>query len=135
MARFQALTNNVLDAELEMLRKRLGLDQSQKADLLREISGLAAWVVRQAEQGREIEARAGDSVEALVHPAIERVRARRAKHLGERLVLDEREVERLAAILDRPFHPPPGLRAALASLANATRRPPKLRWKKKAAAA
>jgi hypothetical protein len=134
MARFQALTNNVLDAELEMLRKRLGLDQSQKADLLREISGLAAWVVRQAEQGREIEARAGDSVEALVHPAIERVRARRAKHLGEPLVLDEREVERLAAILDRPFHPPPGLRAALASLASTTRRPPKLRWKKKAAA-
>ena len=74
MARFQALTNNVLDAELEMLRKHLGLEPSQKADLLREISDLAAWVVRQAEQGREIEARKGEFVEPLVHPALERVR-------------------------------------------------------------
>jgi hypothetical protein len=63
MARFQALTNNVLDAELEMLRKRLGLDRSQKAELLREVAGLAAWVVRQAEQGREIQARDGQNVE------------------------------------------------------------------------
>jgi hypothetical protein len=135
MARFQALTNNVLEAELEMLRKRLGLEPSQKADLLREISDLAAWVVRQTEQGREIEARKGESVEPLVHPALERVRARRAKKLGTSLALDDREIERLAKILARPFDPPPALRAALASLASATRRPPKLRWKKKAAAA
>jgi hypothetical protein len=135
MARFQALTNNVLDPELEMLRKRLGLERSQKADLLREISDLAAWVVRQAEQGREIEARRGNAVEPLVHPALDRVRARRAKNVGESLALDDREVERLAPILDRPFDPPPALRAALARLASATRRRPKLRWKKKAAAA
>jgi hypothetical protein len=135
MARFQALTNNLLDAELEMLRKRLGLERNQKADLLREISDLAAWVVRQAEQGREIEARKGEAVEPLVHPALERVRARRAKSLGESLALDAHEVERLAAILDRPFNPPPALRAALANLGSARRRPPKLRWKKKAAAA
>jgi hypothetical protein len=135
MARFQALTNNVLDAQLEMLRKRLGLERSQKADLLREISDLAAWVVRQAERGREIEARKGDSVEPLVHPALERVRARRAKSLGESLALDDSEIGRLAAILDRPFAPPPALRAALANLASAARRPPRLRWKKKAAAA
>jgi hypothetical protein len=132
MARFQALTNNLLDAELEMLRKRLGLERSQKADLLREISDLAAWVVRQAEQGREIEARKGNAVEPLTHPALERVRARRARSLGESLALDDREVARLAAILDRPFDPPPALRTALAHLASATRRPPKLRWKKKA---
>ena len=134
MARFQALTNNVLDAELEMLRKRLGLERSQKADLLREISDLAAWVVRQAEQGRKIEARKGNSVEPLVHPALERVRARRAKSVGESLALDDGEIKRLASILDRPFDPPPALRDVLASLASATRRPPKLRWKKKAAA-
>lgn len=59
MARFQALTNSVLEEELEMLRERLGLDPRQKAELLREVSALAAWVVRQAEQGREIEARHG----------------------------------------------------------------------------
>ena len=135
MARFQALTNTVLDAELEMLRKHLGLEPSQKADLLREISDLAAWVVRQAEEGREIEARKGDSVEPLVHPALERMRARRSTHLGGPLVLNDREVERLAAILDRPFDPPPALRAALSRLASETRRSPKLRWKRKAPAA
>ena len=134
MARFQALTNNVLDAELEMLRKRLGLERSQKAELLREISDLAAWVLRQAEKGREIEARQGDAVEPLVHPAVERVRARRANSLSEPLVLDESEVKRLEAILDGPFDPPPALRAALANLASTARRPPKLRWKKKATA-
>jgi hypothetical protein len=135
MARFQALTNNVLDGELELLRKCLGLERSQKADLLREISDLAAWVVRQAQQGREIEARKGNSVEPLLHPALERVRARRAKNLGEPLALDDSEMGRLAAILDRPFNPPPALRAAFANLGSASRRPPKLRWKKKAAAA
>jgi len=134
MARFQALTNNVLDAELEMLRGRLGLDRGQKAELLREVAGLAAWVVRQTEQGREVEARDAETVEPLVHPALERVRARKARSLGQPLALSGSEVERLAAALDRPFNPPAGLRAALASLASAGRRPPKLRWKKAKAA-
>lgn len=130
MARFQALTNNVLDAELESLRNRLGLERSQKAELLREISDLAAWVVRQAEQGRNIEARKGNSVEPLVHPALERVRAR-GVHQAESVALTDAEVERLALILERPFSPPPALRAALASLASTTRRPPKLRWRRR----
>lgn len=134
MARFQALTNNVLDAELEMLRERLGLDRSQKAELLREVAALAAWVVRQAEQGREIEARQGQRVEPLVHPALQRLRSKRARPIGERLVLSEDEAKRLASVLDKGFHPPPALRAALASLAKSERRPPKLRWKKPAAA-
>jgi hypothetical protein len=134
MARFQALTNTVLDAELEMLRKRLGLERSQKAELLREVASLAAWVVQQAEQGREIQARDSRSVEPLVHPALERVRARRASPVGQGLALSDSEVERLVAVLDRPFSPPAGLRAALASLANAGRHPPKLRWKKAVAA-
>lgn len=133
MARFQALTNNVLDEELEMLRERLGLDRSQKAELLREVSALAAWVVRQAEQGREIEARQGQKVEALAHPALQRLRSRRARPAGERLTLTDEEAQRLATVLDRGFNPPPALRAALASLARSQRRPPKLRWKKSAA--
>jgi hypothetical protein len=134
MARFQALTNTVLDAELEMLRKRLGLDRSQKAELLREVAGLAAWVVRQAEQGREIQARDGHNVEPLVHPALERVRARKARPVGQSLILSDSEIERLTAALSRPFNPPAGLRAVLTSLANLGRRPPKLRWKKAVAA-
>ncbi len=90
---------------------------------------LAAWVVRQAEQGREILARDGQNVEPLVHPALERVRARKARPGERSLTLSDGEVERLAAVLDRPFNPSAGLRAALASLAKADRHPPKLRWK------
>jgi hypothetical protein len=134
MGRFQALTNNVLDAELEMLRERLGLERSQKAELLREVAGLAAWVVRQAEQGREIEARHGQRVEPLVHPALQRIRSKESRAIGERLVLTDDQAKRLAAALDRGFDPPPALRAALANLSKSDRRPPKLRWKKSAAA-
>jgi hypothetical protein len=134
MSRFQALTNNLLDAELEMLRDRLGLDPGQKADLLREVAALAAWVVRHAEQGQSIEARHGKHVEPLIHPALERLRARKRRPAGATLTLSEEETRKLAAVLDRGFDPPPGLRAALAHLATSARRPPKLRWKKSAAA-
>jgi len=134
MGRFQALTNSVLDAELEMLRERLGLERSQKAELLREVAALAAWVVRQAEQGREIEARQGQRTEPLVHPALQRLRSKESRALGQRLVLTDAEAKRLTAALDRGFDPPPALRAALANLSKSERRPPKLRWKKSAAA-
>ena len=134
MGRFQALTNNVLDAELEMLRERLGLERSQKAELLREVAALAAWVVRQAEQGREIEARQGQRVEPLVHPALRRLRSKESRAIGERLILSDDQAKRLAAALDRGFSPPPALKAALASLSRSERRPPKLRWKKSGAA-
>jgi hypothetical protein len=133
MSRFQALTNSVLDAELEMLRERLGLEPSQRAELLREVAALAGWVVRQAEQGNSVEARRGKHVEMLVHPAIERLRVRDLKPIGAPLMLTDAEALRLAALLERDFAPPPALRAALASLANPKRRPPKVRWKKSAA--
>jgi hypothetical protein len=134
MPRFQALTNSVLDAELEMVRTRLGLSPSQKADLLREVTALAAWVVRQAEQGRDIQARRGDDVEPLSHPAIDRLRAATEQPIGATLALSDTEVQRLADVLERGFDPPPALRKALANLASDKRRPPKLRWKKKAGA-
>ena len=54
MSRFQALTNAVLDAELDRLRARLGLEPNQKAELLREMAAIAGWVARQAELGRTI---------------------------------------------------------------------------------
>jgi len=133
MARFQALTNNVLDQELEMLRERLGLGASQKAELLREVAALAAWIVRQAEQGRLVEGRRGTDVEALRHPAIERIRAAKERPVGPRVALTDDEVSRLAEVLDRGFVLSPALRAALANLASTKRRPPKLRWKKTAA--
>lgn len=133
MSRFQALTNSVLDQELEMLRQRLGLAPNQKADLLREVASLASWVVRQVEQGRTVEARRGGEVEPLVHPAIERLREQHGREVGVRIALSDAEVARLADILDRGFDPPAALRTALANLAKPKRRPPKVRWKKTAA--
>ncbi|MEZ5584026.1 MAG: hypothetical protein R3F37_15955 [Candidatus Competibacteraceae bacterium] len=64
-SRFQALTNTVLDTELDLLRKRLGLAPNQKAELLREMAALAGWVTHQAEQGRTIEARRDGEIEPL----------------------------------------------------------------------
>ena len=130
MARFQALTNNVLEEELEALRVRLGLEPSQKAELLREVAAIATWVVHQAEQGRTIEARRGDQIEALSHPTLERLRTEGQRPAGEPLVLSLEETRRLAAVLEQPFEPTPALREALANLANPRRHPPKIRWKK-----
>ena len=48
MSRFQALTNTVLDAELDRLRERLGLAPNQKAELLREMAAITGWVAHQA---------------------------------------------------------------------------------------
>lgn len=134
MARFQAQTNAVLDRELEELRERLRLKPSQKADLLRELTALASWVIRQTEAGGEIVARRGSHVEALVHPALARLREEQQREESvARIELSDREVERLGAILDRGFAPTPGLLKALANLANGKRRAPKLRWKRRAA--
>jgi hypothetical protein len=46
-----------------------------------------------------------------------------------RIVLTESEVERLAEILDRETEPTPGLRKALANIADPHRQPPRVRWK------
>ncbi len=131
MARFQAQTNAVLDAELEELRTRLGLRANQKADLLRELAALASWVIRQAADGRTVEARGDDGVQVLVHPAVERFQpggGRRSSAPG-RLAIDDAEVRRLAEILDQGFSPTPALREALARLADPDRSPPVLSWR------
>ena len=54
MSRFQALTNAVLDTELDRLRARLGLEPNQKAELLREMAAIAGWVARLALSDAEI---------------------------------------------------------------------------------
>lgn len=131
--RFQAQINPVLDQELADLRERLGLRENQKADLLREIAALAAWVVRQAEAGRSIEARRGRSVETLHNPAIERLSRKPDESRVERIDLSDAEVERLAEVFDRGFLPTPALRKALSRLADPKRRPPRLHWNETAA--
>jgi hypothetical protein len=133
MSRFQAQTNAILDQELEDLRRALGLERSQRAELLREVAALAAWVLRQTEAGRTIEARRGAEVEPLAHPALTRLRARRGPATDAAVLLSDPETKRLAEVLDRGFVPTPALRTVLRRLAAAKRRPPKLRWRKTAA--
>ena len=133
MSRFQAQTNSVLDQELDDLRERLGLRESQKADLLREIAALASWVVFQAEAGRTIEARQGRQVETLKSPALDRLRHKHEQALLTRIELGAAEVERLAEVLEQGFSPTPALRKALSRLADAKRKAPRLRWKNTAA--
>jgi hypothetical protein len=133
MYRFQAQTTAPLEEELSGLRERLGLRENQKAELLREIAELAAWVVRQAEAGRRIEARRGRDVETLRSPVIERLSRKQDESLRERIDLSEAEAERLAEILDGGFSPTPALRKALSRLADPKRRPPRLHWKETAA--
>lgn len=129
MSRFQALTNSVLDAELDRLRERLALQPNQKAELLREVASIAGWVVRQAEQGRVIEAHRDQEVEQLRHPALERLQAaQKSQPVGNSLRLSTEETLRLAAILEEGFNPPPALRKALANLAQSNHQPPTLRW-------
>lgn len=130
MSRFQAQTTAILDEELSDLRERLGLRENQKADLLLEIATLAAWVIRQAEAGRKIEARRGREVEILRSPAIERLERKHAGSPIGRIDLTDAEVDRLAEILDQGFSPTPALREALSRLADPKRQPPRLHWKK-----
>ena len=128
MARFQALTNRVLDEELELVRDKLGLAPSQKAELLREIAAIAAWTIQQTELGRIIEARRGEERETLKHPALERLRE--VGELETVIYLSNSEVERLAEILNRPFTPTPALRRTLEALADPNHPPPTIRWRR-----
>ena len=130
MSRFQAQTNAVLNEELEELRRCLGLRSNQKADLLRELTSLASWVVRQAIEGRAILARGEDGVRELVHPIIERLSPLREQESApvRRLDLSIEETRRLAEILDRGFEPPPELLESLQRLADPGRKPPELAW-------
>ena len=130
MARFQAQTNAVLGEELEELRRCLGLRSNQKADLLKELTGLASWVIRQAIAGRAIVARGEDGTRELVHPVIERLRQLHAEGSGpiSRLDLNAEETRRLAEILDHGFDPPAELLVTLSRLADPARKPPHLTW-------
>ena len=130
MSRFQAKTNAVLDAELDGLRRQLGLRTNQKADLLRELTALAAWVIHHAAEGRDVVARGEDDVRELDHPVIERIRQHheQAAALSTRLELDDEETRRLTEILDRGFDPPPALLECLRRLADPKRSAPELVW-------
>lgn len=122
MARFQATTTALLDLELEALREEMGLRENQKAELLRELAFMAAWLVAQARAGRTIEARGPSGVEVFNHPAL------RTTSRTDRLVLTPDEVERMAALLEGDAPLSPALRGTLARLSAEDRRPPDLTW-------
>lgn len=130
MARFQAQTSAVLEDELEDLRQHLGFRTNQKADLLHELTTLAAWVVRQAAEGRSIVARGDDGTSELDHPAVVRLRRVHEQHglPGTRIALSDDEAARLADMLDGGFRPPAALRDSLRRIADPERRPPTLSW-------
>lgn len=122
MSRFQAVTNPVLDRELDMLREEMGLRENQKGELLRELTDIAAWVVHQVRAGRVVEARGPDGVEVFDHPAV------RVSAGAVPVRLDAGEVYRLAEILNDPGPPSPELRATLRRIADPERVPPELTW-------
>jgi hypothetical protein len=122
VARFQATTNRVLDEELDALREEMGLRENQKAELLRELASMAAWLVAQARAGRTVEARGPSGVEIFEHPAL------RSASTVERLVLAPDEVERLAELLESETPMSGALRGTLSRLAQENRRPPNLTW-------
>ena len=123
MSRFQAVTSPLLDQELSWLGQEMGLRESQKAELLRELGAITAWVLRQARLGRTIEARGPDGVEVLHHPALEAV-----DEVSIRL--SPAEAERLLSILDSP--PPPALQETLRRISDPDRKPPRVVWRTKA---
>ena len=129
MTRFQANTSAVLHSELELLQHKLGLRTNQKADLLRELTALASWVVRQATAGRTVLAKGKDAeLHELEHPVIERIRQRQSKPTATSILLDDADALQLAAILERDFAPPPALRDSLRRLADPKRQPPEVIW-------
>lgn len=135
MARFQAKTNKVLEAELEEVRLHLGLRENQKAELLREITGLAAWVVRQAAQGRHVLARreasnpahSSESEVSLDHAVLLKL-VRTGQAALPQLVLNEEESRRLGEILGSELQPTAELAACLQRLADPEREPPEVVW-------
>lgn len=117
VSRFQALTNPVLDQELEELRQELGLRENQKAELLRELSGIASWVLLQSRAGRRIEARGPSGTEVLQHPLV-------SSRLM-RIVLTEEEVSQLERLLTGEM--PEALKQTLERIATRPKAPA-VRW-------
>ncbi|MBU0550464.1 hypothetical protein KJ940_03110 [Myxococcota bacterium] len=109
-----------------MLQHELGLRSNQKAELLRELTTLAAWIVRQAAEGRAILARDEESTHVLDLPVLDKIRDRGRAPGG--LQLSDEEVKSLVEIMDRAFEPTPALKRALENLGSPNRQPPILAW-------
>jgi hypothetical protein len=121
MTRFQALTNPMLDAELEHLREEIGLRPNQKAELLREMAAISSWVIAQARAGRTVEARGPEGVEVLRHPALIAPE--------EQILLTDAEAAWLENLLEKESPPSIALQETLRRLADPDRAPPVIRWK------
>ena len=122
MARFQAQTNAVLERGLDEVREAMGLEPAQKADLLREMTVITAWVLRQAQAGRDIVAEGPDGREVLDTPALHAHRERPTP-----VRLDEQELEALAHVLAEP--PSPAWLHTVGRALDAATAPPTIRWR------
>ena len=130
MSRFQAQTNAVLEVELNKLQVELGLRQNQKADLLKELSSIASWVIQQTIEGRQVQAKGEDGVQALQHPVLDRLR--QSAQQPHELKLNEDEVKRLSDLMSvsGDFQLPPQLKESLRRISSDDRAPPQLTWPK-----
>lgn len=129
MPRFQAKTNAILDLELEFLQREFGLRANQKADLLREITSLATWIVRQTKEGRTVFAQSENGVRELRHLILDKIRQQ--NEISTTISLNNEETQKLAEIMNRDFDPPLALREVLHRLTEKDRKPPTLIWSKK----
>lgn len=131
MARFQAKTNAATETSLESLQKQLNMRENQKADLLREVTALAQWVVSQAALGRTLLAQGEDGAqEELRHPLLERLRELHAQSQiqPQRIDLSESEAQAIHELLSQPFRATPGLLASLKRLSDPDRKAPVIQW-------
>ncbi len=101
-----------------------GEKSNQKADLLRGLTTLAAWVIRQVVEGRDVLAKDANDIRELHHPILEKIRQR--GEVETTLQFSDEETQRLAKIMNQSFNPPPALRESLRRLASPVRDSPEL---------
>jgi len=126
MSRFQAQTNAVLELELNRIQAEFGLRNNQKADLLRELSAIASWVIQQSIDGRQVQAKGEDGVQTLQHPILDRLR--QSAQQPHELKLSEEEVKRLSNLMSGDFEMTSQLKESLRRISSDDRTPPQLIW-------
>ena len=129
MSRFQAQTNAVLELELNRIQAEFGLRNNQKADLLRELSAIASWVIQQSIDGRQVQAKGEDGVQTLQHPILDRLR--QSAQQPHELKLSEEEVKRLSNLMSGDFEMTSQLKESLRRISSDDRIPPQLIWPKR----
>jgi hypothetical protein len=129
--RYQAQLRNTTLETLEAIRRKLDLEESDKAGLLDAIARIASWSVEQAARGRRIVA-TQDSGEGQgeenIDPILQQLQRRAHPEKVEEIVLTEAEASRLEALMRAPFEPNSRFVASLQRALQAEGSGPDLRW-------